>query len=292
MEQALGIDDPFAVPKPFDGSSLTVVPVNARPQSIAIYPVVGLRTNEAQKLQKAIINRSNDSDVLAVEPDAPRPVSLRGLLRRENKDKNMDVIHVRWFIVDPDGKELGTFDVEEPALPAAKDVAPTLEPETVRSLAAKTIAGVESVLSGGGSTPAQTETAAIAPQTAPTELPIFLAPPKGAPGDGNVSLQRALGAILDQDPRIIVVDSREKARAIIDGEVKVERTSPENADDKVELVWRVASADGTELGRVTQSNSVPPGSLNVHWGETAYYAAQEAAGGIINLFAQLQTAQK
>jgi hypothetical protein len=288
VQDAFGIDDPFDEPKPFDQRDLATVPLSVRPQPIAVYPVVGLKTAEAEKLKKAIIERSNDSDVLAVEPEAPRPMALRGLLRRDKKTAASDMIHVTWFIVDPDGKELNSFHVEQAVSPAGKDT--FLTSETFRAIASKTIVGMEWVLSGGYGAPISSASQSAQPGSKPAELPIFLAKPTGAPGDGNESLQKALATILDSDPNIVVVASRDKARVVIDGQIKLDTTAP-SAAEKIEIVWRVAAADGAELGQVQQANTVPTGSLDKHWGDTALIVAQEAAGGIIDLFARLETAQ-
>jgi hypothetical protein len=287
MEDAFGIDDPFALPKPFDNTHLTAVPVPVRPQAVAIYPVVGLKPPEAEKLKKAILKRSSESDVLAVEPDATRPMSLRGLLRREKKRSN-DLIQVRWFIVDPDGKELASFDVATISTQGSEDG--VLTTEAMDALAATTIDGLQTHLVGPDST--IDPVASTPPAETPAELPVYLAKPKGAPGDGNDALQRALAAILDANPGVAVVPSPEEARVRIDGQIKLERNPAVASEDKIDLTWKVVSADGEPLGTIAQSNTVPRGSLDSKWGDTALFAAQAAAGGIVDLFAQLQMAQK
>jgi hypothetical protein len=286
MEEGFGIADPFAVPKPFDETNLTAVPVKARPQPIAIYPVVGLKPAEATNLQRAILNSSNDSDVLAVEPGVGRRMALRGLLRLEKENSTFDLIHVRWFIVDPDGKELGSFDVATTSLHQESEG--VLTSETAKAVAARTIEGLQSLLSGEDSSAALTSS--TMPHAPQPELLVYVAKPQGAPGDGNEALQRALAAILDADPNVTVVASPDKARVLIDGQIRLQRREGVDIADKIELAWRVTAPDGAELGTVAQANDVPSGSLDSRWGDTALSAAQAAAGGIIDLFAQLQMA--
>ena len=291
MEDAFGIADPFAVPKPFDQTSLTARPVGVQPQPIAIYPVVGLKGRDAKTLQDAILERSNDSDVLAVSPDAPRPIALRGLLRRESQSPVVEAVFVRWFVVDPDGKEMASFDVEDSwtrSQDAIKDL--TLPAAAAKSIANKTIEKLEAALSPGSPNTPRSATTQRASDVGSPELPVFIGPLKGAPGDGNQSLQRALSAILDADPRIALVTTPEKARAIINGEAKLSHASAK--EDKIELAWQVTTASGSELGKITQANTVPRGSLDSRWGQSAIDAAQAASEGIIDLFGRLESARQ
>jgi hypothetical protein len=48
----------------------------------------------------------------------------------------------------------------------------------------------------------------------------------------------------------------------------------------VEIQWIVSRRDGEELGRVLQLNEVPSGRLARFWGDVAFAAANEAAGGV------------
>jgi hypothetical protein len=49
---------------------------------------------------------------------------------------------------------------------------------------------------------------------------------------------------------------------------------------RVEIQWIVSRRDGEELGRVFQINEVRAASLDRFWGDVAYAAAEEAAGGV------------
>jgi hypothetical protein len=49
---------------------------------------------------------------------------------------------------------------------------------------------------------------------------------------------------------------------------------------QVEIAWTVTWPNGKVVGKVSQLNSVPAGSLDSYWGDVAAAAAQEASGGI------------
>ena len=63
---------------------------------------------------------------------------------------------------------------------------------------------------------------------------------------------------------------------------------PKGASQLVALEWIVARPDGSEAGRVNQSNQVPAHSLDNGWGETAQYAAEAAADGMAQLVQSLR----
>jgi hypothetical protein len=74
----------------------------------------------------------------------------------------------------------------------------------------------------------------------------------------------------------------------VQGEVTV--TPPVRGVQRVEIIWTVTRADGYELGRVAQLNEIPAGLLNGAWGDVAFAAAQEAAGGVRDVLANAGTA--
>jgi hypothetical protein len=56
--------------------------------------------------------------------------------------------------------------------------------------------------------------------------------------------------------------------------------------DRIKIVWHVEDAGGTRIGQVVQENDVPVGQLDASWGEDAFYAAQGASEGIMDLLRQ------
>lgn len=106
---------------------------------------------------------------------------------------------------------------------------------------------------------------------------ILVGPVTGAPGDGNAALHRAIvAALLTAD--VSITEDRRQANLMLAGQVGL-TASPDN-QDKVLIIWRVLTMDGFEIGRATQENTVPGGSLNGAWGDQAGKVAAAALVGI------------
>ncbi|WP_198365353.1 hypothetical protein [Roseomonas sp. KE0001] len=106
---------------------------------------------------------------------------------------------------------------------------------------------------------------------------IRLAGVKGAPGDGNTSLNARMRDFLIK-LGYLPQDGAEGATYAVQGDVKA--VDVPGGQQRIELQWIVSRRDGHELGRVVQLNEVPRGTLNGLWGDVAYVVAEQAAGGI------------
>ena len=107
---------------------------------------------------------------------------------------------------------------------------------------------------------------------------IYVPMVRGAPGDGNQALTVNIRAALAQQG-MLVQDTTQGARFAVTGQVDVVN-QPGNRSQRVELLWTISRQDGHDLGRVLQLNEVPVGVLDRFWGDVAYAAANEAAGGV------------
>ncbi len=107
---------------------------------------------------------------------------------------------------------------------------------------------------------------------------IYVPPVRGAPGDGNQALTAHLREALGQRG-MVVQEVAQGARFAVTGEVAVVN-QPNTRSQRVELLWTVSRNDGEDLGRVLQLNEVPAGVLERFWGDIAFAAATEAAGGV------------
>jgi len=105
---------------------------------------------------------------------------------------------------------------------------------------------------------------------------ILVNPVVGAPGDGNDALRQEIIAAL-RKADVSITEDRRQASLTLSGQVGLQSIGNQ---DKVLIVWRVLSMDGFEIGRATQENSVPSGSLNGPWGEQAQKVAAAALTGI------------
>jgi hypothetical protein len=133
---------------------------------------------------------------------------------------------------------------------------------------------------------AETAVTALTPFFADARAPIV--PPQiltvheivGAPGDGTVSLRRAIGFAM-QKRGFRLTESITDNGIVISGTVRV--THQGQAGDDITITWTALAPDGSQLGTVEQQNRVPAGSLSGAWGVTAFRIAQAAAPGLARL---------
>jgi hypothetical protein len=108
---------------------------------------------------------------------------------------------------------------------------------------------------------------------------------EGASATGNSELTAAMREALALAGWPVVARPRKDALTIAG---KVALGPKDGERQKVDLAWSIASPDGRVLGTIKQANSVPSGSLDGGWGDTAIYATQAAATGIFDLVKRLR----
>jgi hypothetical protein len=101
-----------------------------------------------------------------------------------------------------------------------------------------------------------------------------------APGDGATSLHGTILLALRAERIPVSSDG--------DGELRVkpriEVVPADTNTERVSITWILSvAADGAELGRVAQENTIPTGRLNGRWGAVAVAIADGAADGIAGL---------
>lgn len=107
---------------------------------------------------------------------------------------------------------------------------------------------------------------------------------EGAPGDGGISLTRAMRFYLQQ-AKVKIVDKPTPEALIVQG--TVELSAPRGGAQPIVITWRVFQPDGTEVGKVAQNNAVPTGSLDKAWGDIAFLVAEAAAPGVTQIIKRI-----
>ena len=104
---------------------------------------------------------------------------------------------------------------------------------------------------------------------------------EGAPGDGNEALRKAFAAVL-KDAGLPVAGDPQDAAIQIFGKVYVSEQSA--GREKLEIEWFLQEPDGSEIGTLTQSNSIKKGRAMSKWGPLAYdvtFAMVETVGDFL-----------
>ncbi len=112
---------------------------------------------------------------------------------------------------------------------------------------------------------------------------VYLADVQGAPGDGNASLRRAMFVAL-AGAGVVMTPDPEKAVFQIQGIVELD--APDNGGQAIRIAWEVSDVNDAPLGRASQANVVPVGSLDGRWGQTAAFIAAAALDGVLNIIDQ------
>jgi len=106
---------------------------------------------------------------------------------------------------------------------------------------------------------------------------IYVSSVNGARGQGNSELTRAIISSLARNG-VGISPAPGPAGYKLEGQVKIEPS--DDGKDKVLLSWNIKTADGTLIGTVSQKNKIDAGSFDRSWGQTAFFAADAAAGSI------------
>jgi hypothetical protein len=177
----------------------------------------------------------------------------------------------RFALTDPDGAAQGM--AEGRRVPARDWSEAT--PETLSRAARDAAPRIADLLLRAEAARKGMDPAALAATGPPR---IYVPMVRGAPGDGNAALTARLRDALTQQG-MVVQEVAQGARFAVTGQVAVV-AQPQTRTQRVELLWTVSRNDGEDLGRVLQLNEVPAGVLERFWGDVAFAAATEAAGGV------------
>ncbi len=259
------------LPQPFRGNPGGQAGALAAPPAyrLAVPTPAGALLSETQALglAEALSTALLTAEVPASATD-PLPLDWR--LTVEASLQGNAVIP-RYVLTDPDGRQQGaTLGTR---IPARDWQDPS--PEVLQRVAREAAPRIADLLLRAEAARKGNDPAALAEVGPPR---IYVPMVRGAPGDGNQALTARLREALTNQG-MIAQDSTQGARFAVTGQVAVV-DQPAQRNQRVELLWTVSRQDGQDLGRVLQLNEVPMGVLDRFWGDVAFAAASEAAGGV------------
>ncbi len=290
----------------------------AQATQVAIAPVIGAPEQIAGQMQTAL-GSSMQSRQIAATPgtSAAAAYTLRGYIVAAREQAGTKISYI-WDVNDRTGNRVNRITGEEIATSgSSRDPWASVTPQVISTIADKTAASLATWLqtqtpvapaavAGAGiqKTAVQTSSAAstgvttvadTASQVAGTApaalgttgsitrggaLTAVVPSVTGAPGDGSVSLTRALQSELTRNG-VAMPPSQQSAAYRVEGSVKVGQGA--NGKQPIQIDWDVKDLKGKKLGTVSQKNDIPQGSLDGAWGQTANAAAAAAAQGILKL---------
>ena len=283
---------------------------------IALAPIIGAPEAVGQQLRTQVVQASERQRIAIVaDRDAAADFGMRGYLVAARDKGGVKVSYI-WDVTDMSGKRVNRVTGEEvvAAAAGAKEPWGSVTPAMTQTIADKLasalgswvpgqpkatpvaaapVAAVPPVAAGAGAgtLPPQAAAAAAGPvtNTATASLQAGGGVPvvTGAPGDGNVALASALQRELSRQG--LPLDGPTGRGYRVEGLVVVGATK--DGKQAIQIDWKVKDTKGAAVGTVTQKNSIPPGSLDGSWGQTAEAAAAAAAQGIIKLLPQQAAAK-
>jgi len=186
-----------------------------------------------------------------------------------------DEVMVYWELRDTNGSRVSSYAQRAELAPDAWRAG---DPEAVGKVMDEAATVIAALVDGTPIIPAALPHAPVAR--------LAIAPMQGLPGDGAISLFRALAAELHA-ARLPLAEQAADGELLVVCQVVL--GAPEGPAQEVKIDWIVKRAsNGAELGRIEQQNRIPAGSLDGPWGPAAKAIAQGAAIGIKQLVEQLE----
>jgi len=273
------------LPRPYQpDSKLADNPLVQSPESssVIVLPVDGLASLvQGDRFATAMARALRRLDVPAtVRGGSESSLYLSGRAKLENDPGSSPDsprrVAIDWSLIDPDGKPVGNHSQRLRVAPRQWQEG---DHALLTSLAANAAGAIAAMLGD----PAEAAAVAAGQPAEPESdyaFEVGLLPVVGAPGSGNEDLAKAMSAALMRR-RIAVADSTGDASLLIACEVTA--SEPVHGNQQIEIVWVVRRPDGDTVGRISQANSVPAGSLDGSWGSVAPVVADGAASGLIDL---------
>lgn len=259
------------VPMPFERGPDDATPealVRPPPARIVVPPstTLGLPERDARRFAETLAKALQEQELPVTAAEVPKP-DYRLLVASETAAGQ---VRLTYTLVDPAGAPIGAAGgprAVSAAAWASADVA------TFRTAANEAAPGIAAMLARADAASRQMDVSALV-----SRLPtVRMTGVNGAPGDGNRSLDRAIRDALAKEG-VLVQEGAADGEFALAGQVNV--VALPRRQERVEITWIVARADGTELGKVSQLNEIPAGTLNGLWADVALVVAEQAAGGV------------
>lgn len=279
--------------------------------------IIGPPKTVGDQLTAQLISEAKQKQIPVVTDKAqPSTYTIQGYLAQSNERTSEKFSYIL-DVTDKSGKRVHRILGEEavPAKPGAKPWA-SINQTAMQKIASKTandlatwlptqsgttatpVSAPAPVARSSAPPPARTSSPPPAASTAPAppaaapqrtastsrtpskSYAAIISPVSGAPGDGRTSLTDAVREKLKaHGVHIASTGGRDVYR--ING--KVTMGPAPSGNQRVQIVWRLSSPTGSDLGSVTQQSDVPKGSLDKSWGPAATSAGGAAASELLKL---------
>ena len=231
---------------------------------IFVEAISGLTEAQSERLTADLVRALHAHDIAA-----GRRASNRASYRISGRSDASG--RLNWSLGAPNGEILLRFDVR---LPVDGSV-PGSDIQLIEASAERFAAILNPAVNLEKEAPAVTNTLTLVVQAV-----------NGAPGDGRISLARAMRRALARYG-LKTEKSLKNADYFVLGSVYIDENSDSSARQSIALEWAVLSPDGYRIGTINQNNTVPKGALDGAWGSVARAVAENGAEGIVAMLEQV-----
>lgn len=267
------------LPRPFrppsDDPANPLVSISPDNAGIVIEPIDGPPVPMARLIADSAAQQLNRRGIPASagQSTGGKRYVLRGVSAPNMDPSDSSIVLIRWVLFDGAGRPVGRHVQEVHGTWAEWEYG---DPRIIEAVGEGIAPPVAAMIQGGD--PNGTVVA--------TRAGLWVKGVSGAPGDGNVSLARAMQLSL-KTVGVATAGSPESARFYLEGAVEMELVAP--GTEKIRIVWTVVDGEGAVMGRASQENAIPAGSLKGPWGETAGLAAEAAVDGIEDILDRVRS---
>jgi len=266
--------------------------------AIKMAAIVGPPSDVARKLTKKITSELKKRNIKVIKGKAG--YNMRGYVVSSSEDKGAKLAYI-WDLNNKAGRKQTRISGEKsisgsrgknPWKGVNDRVIAGIASDTADQLAGWLVKKKGGVVRTARATPQQKlranrvragkapRTTASTGRTSRRIVMAMVMPVTGAPGDGKVSLTKAIKKRL-YAKGIRLTSQRTDSVYQVRGVVQV--GASRKGKQPIRIDWKVYDPRGKRLGTVTQKNEIPQGSLSGTWGPIADAAAGAAANGISKL---------
>jgi hypothetical protein len=256
------------LPRPFAGDVPPAAMLSPRDSAgVYVAPVAGAPTPVAGDLAEAMAAALRDADIPASTRGRNKgSFELHGDAREQPLPGGRVALSVDWELLAADGRSLGHAPSAAEQSAAGWPASDTVAPE-IAAVATPVIRKL-----------VQDDPPVAAAEPDPA---VALRAVSGAPGDGGRALTRAMEVALRHARIVLAAPAGAPPSFVLAGTVMMSPAEP--GTQRVQVSWALLRGDGREIGRVSQENAVPAGSLDGAWGDVAYVVAMAATPGVVAL---------
>lgn len=260
-----------SVPRPFSPDAKTGgVPPPGPATALIVHPAAGEDRAALDMLTDMVIEELRAREVAAIHYDVQNRYRLVGQVTPDSVSGGTATMRVSWQLQRPDGTPVDTVNFSQDV---GLDAWRRADSAAVRPLAQRSVGRIAPLIGIG---PAADE------DKGPR---VIVEKARGAPGDGNTALAKAMTHELKRFDIAIDLGRSGERLPVLRAQVSVRPM--DEANELVEITWLLHDAEGRERGRLKQQNRVASGRLDLRWGIVAKLAAAAAAPEIADLLRRI-----